>query len=436
MPSYLLCAPPIYGHLAPLIEIGRGLVARGASVTLLTGTKYRAQVEDAGLTFAPLPPEVDYDDSRLDDWLPGREQVKGLASIPFALIGMFVRVVPGQYRALLRLLEQHPFDAVIGESAFTGLGPYMDRPAVERLPVFGVSTTPVILTSVDAAPFGSALPPATGPMSRLRNRALNAFFQYGVLRPVRRASRAVAAEIGVPPSDVSTFDFAYRLFDRLFQLSIPELEYPRRELPDSVRFVGPLRPAVAPMTVLPEWWEDLSSGRPVVHVTQGTIDNTDLTRLIAPTITALAEEDVLVVATTGNRPVEEIREALGGPLPDNVRVASFISHDELLPLCDAFVSNGGFGGVQRALSHGVPLVVAGSTEDKPEVAARVSWAGVGLDLRTGTPDAAAIRAAVHRVLTEPGHRDRSRRMQEIMAAAPDPVDVIWSELAAVTRVAP
>ncbi|OUE29168.1 hypothetical protein CMMCA001_00350 [Clavibacter michiganensis subsp. michiganensis] len=29
MPSYLLCAPPIYGHVAPLVAVGRGLVAQG-----------------------------------------------------------------------------------------------------------------------------------------------------------------------------------------------------------------------------------------------------------------------------------------------------------------------------------------------------------------------------------------------------------------------
>jgi UDP:flavonoid glycosyltransferase YjiC (YdhE family) len=35
------------------------------------------------------------------------------------------------------------------------------------------------------------------------------------------------------------------------------------------------------------------------------------------------------------------------------------------------VTNGGYGGVQMALAHAVPLVVAGAKEDKPEVAGRV-----------------------------------------------------------------
>ena len=39
------------------------------------------------------------------------------------------------------------------------------------------------------------------------------------------------------------------------------------------------------------------------------------------------------------------------------------------------VTNGGYGGVQQALANGVPLVVAGDSEDKPEVAARVAVVG-------------------------------------------------------------
>ena len=49
----------------------------------------------------------------------------------------------------------------------------------------------------------------------------------------------------------------------------------------------------------------------------------------------------------------------------------------LLPKTDVFLTNGGYGGVQLALRHGLPIVVTGGQEDKPEVAARVAWAGVG-----------------------------------------------------------
>ena len=430
MSSYLLCAPPIYGHVAPLVAVGRGLAARGHAITVLTGAKYHDLVTGAGLRFAPLPAEVDFDDAHLEELLAPASAARGVGAIREGMLALFVRVIPAQHRAVLALLEAEPFDAVLAEGAFTGLVPYLALPPAERLPVLGIGATPVVLASVDAAPFGAGLPPGRGPLGRLRNRALALAIRSGLTRPLRQAVDEVLAEIGSPASRADPFDYAYRCFDALFQLSPAELEYPRRELPDTVRFVGPLRDTAgrADDAALPDWWPDLVDGRPVVHVTQGTIDNVDLGRLIAPTLRALADEDVLVVATTGGRPVQDVERALGGPLPANARVAEFLPYDVLLPLTDAVVTNGGFGGVQRVIAHGLPLVVAGSTEDKPEVAARVAWAGCGRNLRTGSPRPDAVQRAVRDVLTTPSYRARSRELATAIAALPDPLDVIAAGL--------
>ncbi|MGH3820631.1 MAG: glycosyltransferase, partial [Pseudonocardiaceae bacterium] len=98
---------------------------------------------------------------------------------------------------------------------------------------------------------------------------------------------------------------------------------------------------------------------------------TALNELVTPTVSGLAGDDVLVVAVGVRDPDE-----LGLPsLRPNVRVARFIPFTLLLPFVDVYVTNGGFGGVQYALSHGVPIIVAGTTEDKPEIGHRVAYAG-------------------------------------------------------------
>jgi UDP:flavonoid glycosyltransferase YjiC (YdhE family) len=135
---------------------------------------------------------------------------------------------------------------------------------------------------------------------------------------------------------------------------------------------------------LPAWWGDLD-GRTVVHVSQGTVANTDLEELLAPTMRALADRDVIVVAATGGAPVESL-----GELPANARVAEFIPYDALMPRVDAFVSNGGYGGLHHALAHGVPMIVAGDTEDKMETTRRVEWSGAGINLRTARPTEARL----------------------------------------------
>ena len=162
----------------------------------------------------------------------------------------------------------------------------------------------------------------------------------------------------------------------------------------------------------------------MVHVTQGTLDNADLARLLLLTVEALAHDDVLVVATTGGPDPEPLRPGL----PGNARLERFIPHDILLPRVDAMVTNGGYGGVQQALAHGVPLVVAGNSEDKPEVAARVQWSGAGINLHTGRPSRAMVSGAVGRVLTRPSYRARARALQEEIAAS-DPLGDITAGLA-------
>ena len=90
-------------------------------------------------------------------------------------------------------------------------------------------------------------------------------------------------------------------------------------------------------------------------------------------------------------------------------------YSELLPHVSVLVTNGGYGGLQQALAHGVPIVVAGATEDKPETAARVAWSGVGLRLREQCPDPGHVRDAVLRVLREPRYRARAQAIADEMA---------------------
>jgi UDP:flavonoid glycosyltransferase YjiC (YdhE family) len=437
MSHFLLPSSPIYGHVTPMVAIGRGLVQRGHSATVLTGRKYAATARAAGLGFRALPAEADYDDAHLEDWLPDRQRYRGVTAGRYDILGLFVRPLVAQHRALTRALAEDRYDAVVSESAFLGALPLLGVPAERRLPVVGVSATPLALTSVDCAPFGAGLEPDPSLHGLTRNWIIHTVLQHGPLRPVQTALDAALREAGAPPLHGTYFDQATR-FDLTFQLAAPGMEYPRRELPATVRFVGPLRLAVAPGAPLrdgtgtservPAWWGDLDEGRPVVHVTQGTMANVDLRRLMVPTIRGLAREDVLVLASTGGRPVEQLAQQYGGPLPANVRVASFLPYERLLPRTDVMVTNGGFGGVQQALAYGVPLVVAGSTEDKPEVAARVSWAGAGVNLRTGSPGASRVRRAVRRVLGRPTYRREAARLRHEITALGDPVATIVDTL--------
>lgn len=205
--------------------------------------------------------------------------------------------------------------------------------------------------------------------------------------------------------------------DHYLQLTVPGFEYPRSDAPASLRFIGALSPKRGEEAELPDWWEELADARSVVVVTQGTLANDDLTALVAPAVRALADRpDLFVVAATSRPDGPELLAAELGGLPSNVRATGYVPFDRLLPHADVLVSNGGYGGVHTALAFGVPLVVAGDSEDKPEVAARVAWRGVGVDLRTGRPTQAELREAVERVLGHPDYRANARELAAELAA--------------------
>jgi len=392
----LIASVPIHGHVTPLLAVADGLVERGHRVRFLTGARFAAQVERTGSVFLPLPADADYDDRLLGNAAPaaGEPRPSGIAGLRYDVGQVFLAPARAQYDALVTH-TQAPTDAVVVDPTFVGAMLLTGRTIGARPPVIMGGVLPLPLSSAYVPPFGLGLRPLRGllgrsAVGRARNGLLRFLVERVVFGPIQRELDALHHEIHGRPGGAFIIDWMSTA-DAIVQLSVPAFEYPRPDAKVPIRFAGPLAPTSR--SSVPSWWSDLDGNRPVVLVTQGTIANADLTELVRPTIDALADHDVLVVATTGGRPLD-----LLGALPDNVRAAEYLPYDRLFPLVDVFVTNGGYGGVHYALRHGVPLVVAGGNEDKPEVAARVAWSGVGLNLRTGRPSEKAIRRAVGRVL--------------------------------------
>ncbi len=399
MARILVATVPLTGHVQPMTVLVRALVARGHDVRWYAGSKFAPAIEAAQATFEPMRRAHDWDDADVETAFPELRGTRGLARVRAQLRAMFIAPMGDQLRDLEEISDAYDPDVLIADSAHLGASLLPETRDVRWV---GLGISALVVPSVDTAPFGSALAPGT---SRLRNRFLNWLVFRCMFGGVNRSYRSARVAAGVQRGKGMYFDVMAP--DLYLQPTIPDLEYPRSDLPPQVRFIGPLVPG-GRATLLPAWWEDLDDahlrGIPIVLVTQGTLA-TDSSELIAPTLHALAGEKVLVVATTGRLDV----------VPDNVRTAPFVPFDRLLPRVSAMVTNGGYGGVQLAVRNGVPLVIAGGSEEKPEIAARIAWSGAGIDLRTGRPAPAAIRAAVRRVLDEPTIRTRSRELAAIMA---------------------
>jgi UDP:flavonoid glycosyltransferase YjiC (YdhE family) len=406
--SIIIASVPAHGHVTPLLTVAKSFVERGDHVRFVTGARFADKVSATGATFVPLPAEADFDDRTLFEHRPERAKLKGVKAIAYDAEHIGARPAKPQYDTLVAAHAARPADAVLAEPGFLGAAFLLTRPRPARPAVVVCGVMPLSIDSVDTAPFGTGLPPA-----RVLNRPRNIALAAVTRRVIRQANQTVDElhrQVHSVPMPGRLTDWGRRA-DALVQFTVPSFEYPRSDAPAELHFAGPLS-GTGSQAPLPDWWADLDGSRPVIHVTQGTVANTDYEQLIAPTLQALAAEDVLVVIATGGRPLDTLP-----PLPGNARAATYLPYDQLLPRTTVYVTNGGYGGVQYALRYGVPIVATGGKEDKPEVGARVAWSGVGRRIRSERPTPRALRREILAVLNQPRYRQASRRLAAEMSAA-------------------
>jgi UDP:flavonoid glycosyltransferase YjiC (YdhE family) len=394
MSRFLLSTMPAVGHVHPFLPVAAELVARGHGVVWHSGPAFRSLIEATGAQFAAAEATPDFDRIPVEP----DAGTAGMGAAISVIRRLFVDRVAGQVADYRRILKTFAADVLVADMCAFGAATLHD---LGGPPYATIGINPLFTQDPEIPPFGSRRGPATSVLGLARNRISHDLAHRLVLARVLAAHDVERVRLGLPalPPGTRSTDLQHSPFLHLMPTT-QSFEFPRRRLSQTVHYIGPLLPKGGGGE-RPAWWSDLAH-RPVVHVTQGTVA-TDGRGLIRPTLDALATEDVLVVATTPEP------ESLGA-IPGNARVARYIAHAELLPHVDILVTNGGYNGVLASLAHGVPLICAGDSEDKPEVAARVAWAGAGIDLRTGRPSARQVGDAVRTVLTDPAYRSAARRI--------------------------
>jgi UDP:flavonoid glycosyltransferase YjiC (YdhE family) len=293
-------------------------------------------------------------------------------------------------------------DVLIGDSITPGV--FLES-ETSGIPSVMLSDTPFSILSKDTAPSGLGMLPGRTFLTKTRDRVLNFAIPSLLLHDVNAYANRMRAELGLKPfrKPVSREYYEIASIKLILQLSTPSFEYPRSDLPDTCHFIGPVLPEPIPDYARPPWWVDLDCPRPVVLVNQGTVAK-DLNDVVIPAIEGLRQEDMLVIAVP-------VRDGDLTQVPNNVRTAAFVPFGNLLPYVDVMITNGGYGAAQMALAHGIPLVLAGATEDKMEVAARVQWSGCGINLRKKSPRPQVFLDAVKKVLKDRTYGENAKRLQ-------------------------
>lgn len=409
MARFLFASIPVPAHTTNPLPFAARLVERGHEVFWYAGRAFHDRIAATGATPLSYRAATDWEgDPRVAFPQLTRSGPRGIGD---GFADVFVGEAAARVADLRPLVREHRIDAMLHDGLMIGVGMVSELTGVPHA-TFGDGPLPYL--EPDTPPFGPALQPMRGPVGRLRNRVIGAVALKVIFGRAQQVYDRTRADLGLPPDPRPAIDQVASPMLHL-QGATPSFDYPRRHVPPTVHWVGALRPDPPRDWTPPAWWARVTGARcPVVHVTQGTI-RPDLTELVVPTLRALAGEDVLVVVTTGGPSADQVEAAHGGPLPANALVAPFVPYDVLFRHVAAVVTNGGYTGVTLALAHGVPLVHAGTTEEKAEIGARIRWTGVGAVLRTTRPTPEAVRGAVRRVLAEPSFRLAAARVQAEMA---------------------
>jgi MGT family glycosyltransferase len=312
--------------------------------------------------------------------------------------------VPDQVEDLRSAIRRFEPDVVVTETSMWG--PFLVLRELDQVPVAVFSTVAAcLLPGPDAPPFGPGLPRPKSHATRLAASAAEAAVR-ALSGRMREGANAVRCDFGLPPLSGSVTEHSGTM-DLYLVPSTREFDYGRRDLPESVRYVGPCVWNKSREEKAPSWLGTLR--RPMIHVTEGTM-HAGKPILLSAAARGLSRLPMSVVMTTGGRSLEG--ESALPPLGENVRVEDWVPHADLMPLTDVLVTTGGAGTVMTSLATGVPMVVVPTEWDKPENAQRVVEAGAGIRISPRRLTPSRLRRAVERILNEPGFRDGARRMRE------------------------
>jgi UDP:flavonoid glycosyltransferase YjiC (YdhE family) len=404
----LLAASPIAGHFNPVLVAARLLRNAGHETAVYSGSLFREKVEAANIAFFPLPADVDFDlrdfSAAFPEW---KRYTPGPQQILFTLRTVFANSIPSQFEGLKSALEQFNADLVMYESAFLGVLPLLLESDTRRPACACLSISTLPLLREDGAPRGPGLPPATNEAQREQHRSAAQQRATVLDNPTREHTDRILDKLGVPRLPGPIFESMGMLADLIVQPCVPSFEFPFIEPPRSkVGFIGCLFPEGSG-DVPREIKQAKETGKRIVLASQGTVVNNDLGKLVAPVIEAFGkDDDKLILVTTGGKPVSDIP----CPISANTVAVPFLNFSEVLAHVDVLVALGGYGTVTQALSRGVPMVLAGHGQDKPEIAARVAWTGCGIRLDTDTPSADQLRQAVDDVLSNPDYRTCAKQL--------------------------
>jgi MGT family glycosyltransferase len=393
--AYLFALVDGGGTVPPELGAARRLVERGHRVAVLAEDSMRDEVLATSAEFLPWRRGINRPDRLpehdvLRDW----ECRTPLQLFKRMLDTVLAGPAPGYAADLLAAVDDQRPDRVV--CSFFTVGAMIGAEAA-GIPYLVLMANVYGLPAPGMPPFGTGGEPASGGLSRLRDRAITALVARQWNKGLARIN-AVRQSYGLAP--LGDFWDQVRRARTILVMTSPAFDFPAN-LPDNVRYVGPVLDD-------PQWaagttWVLPPGDGPVVLVAMSTTPQDQL-ECLQRAIDALSTLPVRGIVTTG--PAVDPKALRPS---ENVTVVASAPHSEVLECASVVVTHGGHGTVIRSLAAGVPLVLMPQGRDQADNAARVDSRGAGVTVKS-TAAAAAIGDAVTRVLDDATFREAAKHL--------------------------
>lgn len=404
-----LLAPPMAGHLHPILGLGQAL-AREFDVRVLSSEGAQREIAAAGLTGRVL--------------LPGRDSEVRAIVEPAHAVGSHPLRLHRQLRANLALLgafqddlrrvwqEDGPPALALADFTLPVVGAVAREFAV---PWWTTHPSPCVIETPDGPPaYLGGWSPGRGVPARLRDAA-GRFAVRAAKHLAHRLHYRTMRALGLEAMYRADGSEAVYSPDRIFALGLETFEFPRR-WPVALEFVGPVRFTPPGLAEPPPF----APGRRHVLVTIGThLPWMKDTMAAAAEAMARALPDIEVHFTDGR--VDRAAAASGdvsaragaSGRASNFHRLPYVSYGRDLARYALVVHHGGAGVMYHTLAAGLPALVLPLDYDQFDHAARLEAAGVARRLAHPSMLGAAVRAA----LDDAAFHAASRRFVPALAAS-------------------
>ena len=403
-----------YGDVFPYIGLARALQARGHQPVVATSATYRAAVEQEGIDFAPLGPDVDLRDeaglARVMDARRGGEVVVKEFVIP-ALEQMYEETSRLAERA--DVLVSHPLTFATPAVATARAMPWVGT-ILAPLSLFSDADFPVLPALPGMAPAIRAWPWLRRTLMRLVR---------GETAKWAAPLAALRARHGLPPAGNPLMEGQYSPLLNLALYSRVMAE-PQADWPPCMRVTGFVF-YNGPGALPPELDTFLAAGPPPIVFTLGSSAVGAAGRFYHESAEAAARLGARAVLLTGgfaaNRPAR---------VPEGVLLVDRAPHQLLFPRARAVVHQGGAGTTAQALRSGRPMLFVPFSHDQPDNAARVIRLGIARQIDRTEYRAKKVTAELRKLLEDPSYADKAQeagrkiRSEDGVSAACDAIEVI------------